>query len=174
MIRAAKTRRMSYALYVCLVSVGLCSCHSSKYKYLQQGNTQVRVDERSGRTDRLTDNGWIPISFDKPAISVADDQLKHVSASLIEKDIFDRIAIANACYTIDNDSEFVIKELWVSLPAKETAKDNIPLLIPLESKNGGFAPVGSKFVMCYHGSRVEPDWDPMKASIESATGWKQE
>jgi hypothetical protein len=44
----------------------LCSCRSTeKYTYLQQGNTQVRVDERSGRTDRLTDNGWIPISFER-------------------------------------------------------------------------------------------------------------
>jgi hypothetical protein len=170
----ARTGRMSYAACVCTLVLGLCSCHSSKYKYLQQDNTQIRVDEHSGRTDRLTDNGWIPISFDRPATHVPDDQLKHVSASLVEKDIFDRIAIANSCYTIDNDSEFVIKELWVSLPATETTKDKIPLLIPLESESGGFSPVGSKFVMCYHGSRVELNWDPHGASVPSATGWKQE
>jgi len=166
---------MRCALYLCaLALVVLCSCHSSKYKYLQQGDTQIRVDERSGRTDRLTDNGWIPISFDRPATRVPDDQLKHVSVSLVQKDIFDRMAITNACYTMDNESEFVIKELWASLPATETAKDKTPLLLPLESRNGGFAPVGSKFVMCYHGSQVELNWDPARASAISATGWKQE
>jgi hypothetical protein len=153
----------------------LCSCHSSRYKYLQQGNTQIRIDERSGRTDRLTESGWIPISFDKPATKVPEDQLKQVSATLIAKDIFDRISISNSCYTIDNDSEFVIKELWISLPSMDTTKekDKTPLAIPLESKSGGFAPVGGKFVMCYHGSSMEPKWDPTQASIISATGWKQ-
>jgi hypothetical protein len=118
----------------------------------------------------------LPISFDNPSITVPEDQLKHVSASLIAKDVFDRIAISNSCYTIDNDSEFVIKELWVSLPATEpvTDKNKAPLAIPLESPNGGFAPVGSKFAMCYHGSSIEPQWDPTRASIISATGWKQE
>jgi hypothetical protein len=65
-----------------LALMSLSACHSStdspKYIYLQQSQTQIRVDKRSGRTDRLTNNGWIPISFNSPSVDVPKDELKHV------------------------------------------------------------------------------------------------
>lgn len=156
----------------------LCSCHSSeRYKYIKDGDTQVRIDERAGRTDRLTNIGWIPISFDKPSVKVPETELKRVSATLIAKDIFDVLDISKACYTVDNDSQYVLKEVWIDLPVRELSADknkNVPLLIPIDSQSGGFAPVGGKFPMCYHGSHIEPNWDTRSASIVSATGWKQD
>jgi hypothetical protein len=137
----------------------------------------VRIDQRSGRTDRLTSIGWIPISFDKPSVAVPEKELKRVAATLIRKDIFDALDLSKACYTIDNDSQYVLKEIWISLPVMERSADkenNIPLAIPIDSQAGGFAPVGGKFFMCYHGSHIEPKWDARSATLISATGWKQE
>jgi|SRR4029077_2670067 len=124
------------------------SSDSSKYKYLQQGQTQIRVDERSGRTDRLTNSGWVPISFESPSVEVPKDQLKHVTATIVGN------GNPPLCYTIDNDSTYVLKEVWVSLPVRQTNKsetkkaDENPLLIFLNSPTGGFAPVGNRFEMC--------------------------
>jgi hypothetical protein len=109
-------------------------------KYLQQGNTQLRVDERSGRTDRRTDNGWIPISFDRPATRVADNQLKHVSASLVEKDIFDRIALANAATqstTIRNSSS---RNCGCFYPLQKQQKTRLPYSFPSNHRMAALRP----------------------------------
>lgn len=41
-----------------------------RYRYLSQGSTQYRVDEKAGRTDRLGSGGWYPVAFDKNAQEV--------------------------------------------------------------------------------------------------------
>ncbi len=126
------------------------SSSSSKFKYLQQGQTQIRIDEHTGRTDRLTNNGWVPISFDAPSVEVPKDQLKRIVATIIQ----DRSG-PPLCYTVDNDSDYVLKEVWVSLPVAKSDKpapkktEGVPLLLFLSSPTGGFAPVGNRFVMCY-------------------------
>ncbi len=175
----------------------LTACHvsssSPKYKYLQHGQTQIRIDERSGRTDRLTNNGWVPISFDSPSVDVPKEQLKRVSATIVAQVadhqysdlpagatlVFDPIA-GPLCYTVDNDSDFVLKEIWVELPVSKSrrphtkkAEGELPLLLPLSSRTGGFAPVGNKFVMCYDRRDDFSGWDALSASVNSAQGWKQ-
>jgi hypothetical protein len=84
------------------------------------------------------------------------------------------------CYTVDNDSDYVLKEIWVSLPAVKSDKpqpkktEDAPLLLPLSSPTGGFAPVGNKFVMCYDNTHFEVSkWATLTAEIESAQGWRQ-
>jgi hypothetical protein len=166
---------MSFAIMV----LPACRSSSSKYKYLQQGQTQIRIEEKSGRTDRLMNNGWIPISFDSPSVEVPKDQLRRVSATIVAGDVFDRIA-GPLCYTVDNDSDFVLKEIWVELSVVKSStsepkrsEDKVPLLLPLSSQIGGFAPVGNKFVMCYDRKDDFSKWDPLSAVVNSAQGWKQ-
>jgi hypothetical protein len=156
----------------------LSACHSSssssKYKYLEQGQTQIRIDERSGRTDRLTTNGWVPISFDSPSVEVPKDQLKRIVATIVQD------GGPPLCYTVDNDSNYVLKEVWVSLPVAKShnsepkKKEDVPLLLFLNSPTGGFAPVGNRFVMCYDDRHFDVSkWDTLTAELEGAQGWKQ-
>src|SRR5437867_2676651 len=124
-----------------LLVFSLAACNQSspspKYKYLSHGQTQIRIDEASGRTDRLTNNGWVPISFDSPSVDVPKEQLKRISTTITPGDIFDRIA-GPLCYTVDNESNYVLKEIFVSLPVRKSKQtyssgskitDDVPLLL---------------------------------------------
>ena len=164
------------ATIVALASLLACrrSSESSKYKYLQQGQTQIRVDERTGRTDRLTNSGWIPISFDTPSVEVPKEELKRISVTIVKE------GSPPLCYAVDNDSAYVLKEVWVSVPVAKSnkpqpqKKDDVPLLLFLSSLTGGFAPVGNRFVMCYDNRNFDlTKWDTLTADVESAQGWKQ-
>jgi hypothetical protein len=162
-------------LIVPIVLLPACrSSSSSKYKYLQQGQTQIRVEERSGRTDRLTGSGWIPISFDSPSVEVPKDQLKRISVTIVHD------GGPPLCYTVNNDSNYVLKEIWVSLPviksnnSEPKKKEDAPLLLFLSSQTGGFAPVGNYFVMCYDDRQFDVSkWDTLTAEVEGAQGWEQ-
>lgn len=181
---AVMNTRGRIALNGVFLAVALFSgCHSSssspKYKYLQQGQTQIRIDQRSRRTDRLTNDGWVPISFASPSVDVPKDQLKRVSTTLVAQDVFDRV-VGTLCYEVYNNSDFVLKDIWVELPLvsksrrSETKKaEDLSLFLPLSSQTGGFAPVGNKFVMCYDGKDDVSQWDAQLASVNSAQGWKQ-
>ena len=170
-------RSASLALVILLLFL-LVACNSfspaSKYKYLQQGQTQIRIDEASGRTDRLTNNGWVPISFDSPSVDVPKDQLKRVSATILPGDTL--------CYSVDNNSNYVLKEIWLSLPVRKSRppspdskkKDDLPLLVFLNSQDGGFAPVGNRFIMCYDSKFDFSAWDTQMGDVEGGQGWKQQ
>jgi len=171
--------RPDLRLYVAIVVLAVLpacrpSTESSKYKYLQQGQTQIRVDERTGRTDRLLNNGWIPISFDSPSVEVPKEELKRISVTIVKD------SSPPLCYTVDNDSAYVLKEVWVSLQVAKSnkpqpkQKDDVPLLLFLSSLTGGFAPVGNRFVMCYDNRDSDlTEWDTLSAEVEGAQGWKQ-
>ena len=45
------------------------------YTYLKEGNIQFRVDSHRGRTDRLSVDGWMPVSFDRPAEAIPPDMI---------------------------------------------------------------------------------------------------
>jgi hypothetical protein len=169
-------RAVLYVMISAIMLLFACrSSSSSKYKYLRQGQTQIRIDEHSGRTDRLTNNGWVPISFESPSVEVPKDQLKRISASIVQDDSGPPL-----CYTVDNDSDYVLKDIWLSLPVAKSnnsdpkKKDDVPLLLFLNSPTGGFAPVGNRFVMCYDDRHFDVSkWDTLAAEVEGAQGWKQ-
>ena len=45
-----------------------------------------------------------------------------------------------------------------STSAKNEERENAPLLLPLNSRNGGFAPVGNKFETCYDSKQDLSKW----------------
>lgn len=128
----------------------------------------------------MTNGGWIPISFDSPSVDVPKGELKHVSASILAKNIFDEIA-SPICYTFDNDSQFVLKEVWIEVPVRspttsaknDKERENAPVLLPLSSRNGGFAPIGNRFEMCYDSKMDLSKFDTLSPSVNTAEGWKQ-
>ena len=60
-----------------------------------------------------------------------------------------------------------------STSVKNKERQENPLLIPLSARNGGFAPVGNTFEMCYDSKMDLSKWDTLSASVNSAQGWKQ-
>jgi hypothetical protein len=107
-------------------------------------------------------------------VEVPKDQFKRIVATIVQD------SDHPLCYTVDNDSDYVLKEIWVSLPvakanrAEPKKAEDVPLLLFLNSPTGGFAPVGNKFVMCYDDRHFDVSkWDTLTASIEGAQGWRQ-
>ena len=82
------------------------------YRYLKEGSTQYRVDERAGRTDRLETGGWVPVAYDRPAQPVPGLLPVLLTSGSWRSGPyeFDKI-----CFTADNSSGYVVDRIVISV-----------------------------------------------------------
>lgn len=174
-VAVAAAEGYSYGRY----SVGTQSVKS--YTYLAQGNLQYRVDSHAGRTDRLTSNGWEPVSFD----SLPDEvEAYQVPAMILLSG--GHWWTDDICIDTQNNSRFVLQDVTVSITIDPDP--NPPLGgydVKLQKgevaiagdkpfiKKGGLLDVGEKSWFCGTPPRELPNGSKWSYSLSSAKGWKR-
>ncbi len=93
------------------------------YKYLTQGNAEIRIDEKNGRTDRLTNGGWQPIAFDHDAIQLPQDQNLRITLSNGEWKSF--YSSGEVCFDVSNSSDYVVKTIAIVVTVKDKAGNEV-------------------------------------------------
>jgi hypothetical protein len=148
-----------------------------RYRYLSQGSTELRVDEKAGRTDRLGSSGWHPVAFDKAAeqlppsdVSVFDFTLKdgHWGPNWPNGD--------EICFTFENSSGYVIQKLPVQIEVKDKdgkeAKD-VSQMIDLAKEGGELIDTGETSKVCAPAPGNFPQGGNWSYSDVHAYGWKR-
>jgi hypothetical protein len=80
---------------------------------LSQGTVQYRVDEKAGRTDRLTNNGWYPVAFDKEAQEVPENVF---SPSIeLTKGEWTSTLGGQICFIATNSSDYIVDRITINV-----------------------------------------------------------
>jgi hypothetical protein len=148
-----------------------------RYRYLSQGSSELRVDEKAGRTDRLGSGGWHPVAFDKAAeqlppsdVLVFDFALKdgHWGPNWPSGD--------EICFTFENSSGYVIQKLSVQIEVKDKdgkeAKD-VSQVIDLAREGGGLIDTGETSKVCALAPGNYPEGGNWSFTDVGAYGWKR-
>jgi hypothetical protein len=163
------------------------------YKYLTQGNAEIRVDEKNGRTDRLTNGGWQPIAFDHNAMQLPQDQNSRITLSNGEWKSF--YSSGEVCFDVSNSSDYVVKTIAIAVKVKNKAGNEVEdlsdsrystMYIPNKPDGTPGEPAGTTLTSSYGllntgGSdrvcRVKPrtlaDGETWSYSAMQAWGWKK-
>ena len=147
------------------------------FTYLNENDSQYRVNAGSGRTDILAGRrGWKPISFDSAAATIPNGEVQNIALSngTWEND-------GKICFAVRNDSDYVLQQIVIKLnfdvpsnvlDALAMAADRDPLI--LEEGSGPFLlDRGTAAFFC--GRTPEPPPNDAKWSYRTLTmtGWKQ-
>jgi len=141
------------------------------YTYLQQGKSQVRVDSVSGRTDRLTLGGWVPVSFDRPPEQVPAGEWYLDLSNGKWDDILNEV-----CFDVSNSSnDYVVQDftIFVSFDPKP-ARDNVfNNAVTLTNYSGvGLLDKGKSSRFCGAAPKY-PNGSTWTYELTSVRGWKQ-
>jgi len=93
------------------------------YRYLTQGNSEIRIDEKNGRTDQLTNGGWQPIAFDHDAMQLPQDQNSRIALSNGEWKSF--YSSGEVCFDVLNSSDYVVKTIAIAVKVKDKAGNEV-------------------------------------------------
>lgn len=158
------------------------------YKYLQMGNAQIRVNERLGRTDRLTNAGWKPMSFDKPAEVIRQDPMDSAFGLELTNGIWTgdlrNEGQGKICYDGQNKSNYVLRDVTVEVDFEtapppsvnpiDLALRPLPVTLPvtLRVDSGGLLEFGATSRLCGVAAQNLPEGSKWSSKLVSATGWK--
>jgi hypothetical protein len=149
---------------------------SDSYTYLKQGNTQLRVNARLGRTDRLTSTGWQPVSFDGPEsiVQSADAVWLVILTNGEWKSGFLGTG-GNVCFDVRNNSRYVLDyvTILVSLTPKPADADSVGDHVKLKPEVGGLLDIGKESRFCADAPRFFPRDANWSYTLETVAGWKQ-
>lgn len=150
---------------------------AENYTYLQQGNTQVRVNPSTGRTDRLTTDGWMPISYDKPPETLDPWQAPTLTLTNgVWKNTF--LDNGEVCFDVENGTQYTVQDLSIVLtfdpkPANTSSFDDVFNSVTLKKFIGGLLATGKSAEFCGKpGVKLPPDakWS---YQMKSYSGWKE-
>ena len=162
-----------------------------RYRYLSQGSTQYRVDEKAGRTDRLGSGGWRPVAYDKYAAPLPLNAELGVSLKngnwQMNYPFGDGI-----CFTAENGSGYVLQKVLVGVTVTDRDGANVkdlsydpylaalagsmaegPGVITLKKKDGELIDSGETSKVCGPAQGVIPQGGNWSQGKEQAYGWKR-
>jgi zinc-ribbon domain len=152
------------------------------YKYLQTGNVQIRVNEHSGRTDRLTNAGWKPISFDKPAEVIPQVSTDFIFGLGLTNGTWTgdprNAGPGEICYDAENKSDYVLRDVTVAVDFKTTPSAGINPIdlvlssVTLRADSGGLLDTGATSRLCGIPPESLPESSKWSSKLVSATGWR--
>jgi hypothetical protein len=159
---------------------------SESYTYLSQSNAQYRVNRRSGRTDRLTNSGWKPVSFDRRAMKIPDEETGYdIFAAMTHYDPLFKDggtwenghggSAGKICFNIQNDTDYVLSEIRISveISKKNTAEADKFSDIRLSNDYGGLLDSGDAAKFCGTAPRNLSDGETWSFHRGMVTGWKR-
>jgi hypothetical protein len=155
---------------------------AENYKYLQTGNAQFRVNERSGRTDRLTNAGWRPISFDKPAEAMPRDSMDFEFGLGLMNGTWigdpENAGPGEICYDLENKTDYVLRDVTIEVDFEPTPPPGINPIdlalgsVVLRGGPGGLLDTSATSRFCGAPLKKLPDGSKWSSKLVSATGWK--
>jgi hypothetical protein len=155
------------------------------YRYLTQGNTEIRINEKNGRTDRLTNGGWEPIAFDHNAMQLPQDENSKITLSNgVWKSNY---LSGEVCFDVSNSSDYVVKSIAIVVTAKDKSGNEVKDLsddpFSLYTSNGpsgtmltstyGLLNTGGSYHVCGNKSRALADGEIWSYTGMQAWGWKK-
>jgi hypothetical protein len=173
----------STVLAVALLLAGLTGAYldeisGPRYRYLSQGNQQLRIDEKAGRTDRLGSRGWYPIAFEKPARELPPARFLEIQLSdgtwnpiwPVDSPLSDKI-----CFSATNSSGYTVDRIILSLSIQKKADPFHGATsvgdVVLKDPTGGFLN-RMDAVMCGKAPRELAADETWTYSITDIYGWK--
>jgi hypothetical protein len=148
-----------------------------RYRYLSQGSTELRIDEKAGRTDRLGSSEWHPVAFDRAA-----EQLPPSNVSVFDFTLKDGHWGPNwpngdeICFTFENPSVYVIQKLPVQIEVKDKDGKEVKdasQIIDLAKEGGGLIDTGETSKVCAHAPGTFPEGGNWSYTDVQAYGWKR-
>lgn len=152
------------------------------YSYLSQKNAQYRVNQRSGRTDRLTDRGWRPVSFDSKAEEIPNADLSFaIRMKHGEWNNLSPFSTRKICFDVQNDSDFVIADIGINAFVRSKGGDSSDkknLLqgdnsVRLTSSTGYLLDIGEQAQFCGPAPRDLSSDETWDYSPQPLRGWKK-
>lgn len=150
-----------------------------RYRYLTQGNQELRIDEKAGRTERLAVGSWIPVAFDKPPQDISTlggNVLEGIWDVQLTEGTWGHYGDQEVCFTIKNSSNYVIQSVSITVttqqkddPKKEPTSSETVIL---KSKFGGLLLKGGSDLMCGTVSHVFAPGESWSYSQHEVLGWK--
>jgi hypothetical protein len=151
----------------------------ARYRYISQGNQQLRIDERAGRTDRLSSSGWIPIAFDRDPKEILTNPLEQVFSLPLDKGYWEGGTDGEVCFQATNNSGYVISRIGITLQTK--MKDGMPTpegglvnrQVFLKPFMGGLISQGETVKVCASSPRTLLPDETWSYTDEHVYGWKR-
>lgn len=153
-----------------------------RYRYLTQGNQELRVDEKAGRTDRLAVGSWVPVAFDKPSQDISKlggnviDDLFAVQLSDGSWSSGGLSGRQEVCFTLKNSSNFVIQSVFITVTTQQkddpNNKPTSSEQVVLKSQYDRLIPRGASDVICGAASHVFAPGESWTYSEQEVLGWK--
>jgi len=150
-----------------------------RYRYLTQGNQELRIDEKAGRTERLAVGSWIPVAFDKPPQDIATlggNILEGIWDVQLTEGTWGHYGDQEVCFTIKNSSNYVLQSVSITVttqqkddPKKEPTSSETVIL---KSKFGGLIPKGGSDLICGTVAHVFAPGESWSYSQHEVLGWK--
>lgn len=144
-----------------------------RYRYLSQGNQQLRIDEKAGRTDRLQAGGWTPVAFDKSpqVVSTLNDPF---AISLSGGKWYS--SLSQVCFTATNRSDYVLRSISILVTTQnqnDDSKTNTSSeTVLLMNDAGGFINRGGSAYVCGHVSHEYAAGETWSYDMQEVLGWK--
>ena len=157
-----------------------------RYRYLSQGAVQYRIDERAGRTDRLTNSGWYPVAFDKEAREVPNDNMFDPKIVLTKGEWTSTLG-GEICFSVNNSSDYIVDRVTINVTTQKqsdaaTGKDSAEnkysmygnqQMVVLKSYGGGFLASGQNPLACGSSPRDLSANETWSYADMHAYGWKR-
>lgn len=160
-----------------------------RYRYLSQGSAQIRVDEKAGRTDRLGNSGWYPVSYDKEAQEVPGNGIVP-PISLTNGSWTSLFGGGKICFTAANSTDYILSKITIAVQTqkksgaaqgdagssdKSTGAYSNAFGQPtvLESLSGGFIGTGDTALVCASSPRDLSSDETWSYTDVHAYGWKR-
>jgi len=160
-----------------------------RYRYLSQGSVQYRVDEKTGRTDRLGNGGWFPVAFDREAEEVpANGSLTRIELTNGEWVPLSSGSMGGqVCLLAKNSSGYILDRITISVKilkqagASEGKDDALDQYLSgwggqqvvLKSYGGGFIAAGETRLACGPAPRDLAADETWNFAVSNAYGWKR-
>jgi hypothetical protein len=148
-----------------------------RYSYLSQGTVQYRIDEKAGRTDRLTNSGWYPVAFDKQATEVPNDNIFDPKI-VLTKGQWASTSGGEICFSATNSSNYIVDRIDIAVKIQK--KSDVPSYptfydqhIDLKSYGGGFVSPGQSALVCASSPRDLLADETWTYTYMGAYGWKR-
>jgi hypothetical protein len=155
------------------------------YKYLTQGNSEIRIDEKNGRTDRLANGAWVPIAFDHNAMQLPQGENSKITLSNgVWKSFY---SSGEVCFDASNFSDYVVKTVAITVTVKDKGGNEVKELSdnPYDAylssgpagttltSSYGLLNTGESYQVCKYKPRTLADGETWSYTGTQAWGWKK-
>lgn len=169
---ASQTSKIIVGILAVLVAGGegySIGHYQTGYTYLQEGNTQFRIEKRTGRTDRLWTNGWKPVSLDRPTDKI--DVLVGIFAIPLTNGRWEG---SRVCFDVQNKSDYIIKSIALSVTITPKSHTDTPtkLAVLLHPEVYALLDSGDDDRFCGTATTFPGDAE-WSYAVEEITGWKR-